>query len=145
MQILLDRCTNILTAVETQASAVITSIKTAIDDKIFEQGHMTTGKFQDILSDYMEAYKKEIAELRVEVRALNKNPLATTNPNAQGTTSSHRSRCAFAYSDRFFYVLKDFQFPKNINLRSGLRFWFNVLTLSNSSDFLKPFRHITLK
>ena len=81
MQILLDRCTDILTAVETQTSAIITSIKTIIDDKIFEQGHMTTDKFQDILSDYMEAHKKEIAELRAEVRALNTNPSATTNPN----------------------------------------------------------------
>ena len=145
MQILLDRYTDILTAIKTQTSAIITIIKTAIDDKIFEQGHITTDKFQDILSDYIEACKKEIEELRVKVRALSINLSATTNLNTQGTTSSHRSRCAFAYSDRFFYVLKDFQFPKNINLRSGLRFWFNVLTLSNSSDFLKPFRHITLK
>jgi len=106
---------------------------------------MTTDKFQDILSDYMEAHKKEIAELRKEVRALNTNPSVITSPNTQGTISSHGSRCAFAHSGGFFYVPKDFQFPKNVDLRSGLRFWFNGLTLGNSSDFVKPFRHITLK
>lgn len=107
---------------------------------------MTASKFQEILGDHMEAHQKEIAELREEVRALNRSsPNTTTSPNTQGTTSRAEGVCTFTHSGGFFYVPQDFKFPSNVDLRAGLRFWFNGLTIGDSGDYVKGFRNLTLK
>ena len=63
---------------------------------------MTASKFQKILGNRMEAHQKQIAELREEVRALNRSSPNTISLNTQGTTFYTRGGHTFAHSGRFF-------------------------------------------
>ena len=51
----------------------------------------------------------------------------------------------FTHSGGFYDVPKDFKFPSNLDLRTALRFWFNGLTIGDSGDYVKAFRHLKLK
>ena len=50
--------------VEVQTSTMVDAVKTAIDDKIWEQGHMTADKLTELLgnfkTDMLEAHRKVI-------------------------------------------------------------------------------------
>ena len=74
VQVLLTRCADILAKVEVQTSTMVGVVKTAIDEKIWEQGHMTADKLTESLgnfkTDMLEAHRKEIAELREELGIL---------------------------------------------------------------------------
>lgn len=109
---------------EAQTSKIVTVVKKAIDDKVWEQGQMTASKFQEILGDHMKAHQKEIAELREEVRALNRrSPNTTTSPNTQETIFRAEGVCTFIHSGGFFLRTARFRIP--IKRRSSC--WIEIL------------------
>ena len=96
---------------------MVAAVKTAIDEKIWEQGHMTADKFTELLGDFktdmLEAHRKEIAESREEVRHLGVNHEATF-PSLMGTTSHAGGGCTFSHSGGFFMSHKISSFHQTL-------------------------------
>ena len=96
IQLVLDRCADILTKVELQTRTIVDAVNAVIEGKVCEPRHMMADRFSSLLGDFkadmLEAHKKEIAELRQEVRGLGGSFELTLLVSQETTSTQIRSK-----------------------------------------------------
>lgn len=130
---------------QTQTNTIVDAVKTAIDSKAWEQGHITGDRLAQMLESFkdsiIEKQQEQINALQVQVNGLTGGHVGSTNAPAPPTRTSEG--CVFTYRGKFWMVPEDFKFPPRVNLKNGLNFWFRGLSVGNGGLYVKPFRQLS--
>lgn len=146
-KLIFDRCGEILVLLTNQSTLLIDAVKQAIEDKAFEQGHMTYDRLYNMFEQFkdtaLKEQKEQLNDMRTEFVNIVSSNLTNRAENAigNGASSSNTGSNIFCYGGRFFDVPEHYSFPKKVDLRTGLNFWLNGHHISEDC-IIKPFRYL---
>ena len=132
----------LVSKVDNQAKEIVTGIEKMLEDRALDQGHITSTKLAELLDSYKAKTIKEIQQplidLRSEIRLKFQNcrtddddnnkmgssdfSLVEYNEEEVGLPSKENGSTIYAHHGKFFMVPKNFEFPKRVNLKTGLHF-----------------------